>query len=173
MAKINGAVLETVAPPTARRRRTPEVEPETTGRVINGVAVVRETPVASNLPTGVPRRMTELAMADGSTLFGCADCPSVGQTRGEMMKHRQHEHTSGRSYPRSRKVEPVLPAHLAEITLAELMEAARTAADFGEAVARLEAERDEFRERAEVAERRLRKLTVALERAGFAPAVDD
>lgn len=106
----------------ARRRAAKaaaQAQPETSEeRTHNGVAIVREEPVKSPLPTGAPFRYSRLFLEDGEVVWGCRDCPEITNTRGEVMAHRNARH--GTRYGKKRAkvtVEPQADLDLFDMVL--------------------------------------------------------
>lgn len=131
---------------------------------VNGVKVLREVPI-EHLP-GKPFRISRLFLDDDTIAFACRDCLTVGQTRGDIMTHRNADHGAmmgrklGPADPtqKSRAKKPHLrpapdpivperadgtrPTSPMEMTLGEIMAIAPSLAALGDLVDKLESERD-------------------------------
>lgn len=117
---------------------------------VNGLAVVADEAAESPLPKrpdGSPvlyKRMRRLLLEDGSEVFGCALCDLTGELAVVRMHLKVHAEPK-QARPR--------------VDLSDLMDLARRL----QAVDRIQADRDEWRDRALKAEGELRKLRKALE----------
>lgn len=56
-----------------------------------GLAVVSEERIGS-LPNGAKFKISKLELADGSSAFACWECTVTGDTRGDIMAHRNADH---------------------------------------------------------------------------------
>ncbi len=153
--------------PGRRRGKQPEAP-----RTIGGVVVLSETPVPSNLPHSPPTKVIAINLADGNTLFGCADCADViDATRGEIMKHRAEKH--GKGWPGYlRPTKNTSAADLSAMlgmTIAEVLEMTSQAQSWAALNARLEDQVENWRDRAMTAERQVRNYEATFRRLGFIP----
>lgn len=57
----------------------------------NGVAVVSEERLG-NLPNGIKFKVSRLYLANGEVAHACWECTFTGDTRGDVMSHRNTEH---------------------------------------------------------------------------------
>lgn len=102
---------------------------------VDGKKVVKDEVLRSNLPAGPdglppPMKTTRvLTLEDGTVVYGCADCPTIGATRGEVRKHRNAEHgmsnptrRSPTSAPESTPQLPYPGPEMLGMTLLELLE---------------------------------------------------
>lgn len=102
---------------------------------VDGKRVVKDEVLRSNLPAlddGLPPAMHTtrvLTLEDGTVVYGCGDCETVGTTRGEIRKHRNQEHglssSTRRTAPAVENLAPSLPmpgAEMLGMTLYELLE---------------------------------------------------
>lgn len=140
----------------------------------NGLHIEREEPLMS-LPNA-PFRYTRLHLIDGSTAFGCRDCLTTTDTRGQMLVHRNAEHGARIGKKGARVKLPELgkreapdlvlapradgtpaPGDPMMMRVGELLALMPSIAALGDLVERLETERDEAV--AEVAENRIDKAT--------------
>ncbi len=122
-----------------------------------GVAVEREEQL-QNLPRA-PFRISRLYLVDGTTAYACRDCLFTGESRGEVMAHRNDEH--GASYGKARPKneiaplrgtpDPILPPREdgspaptapMEMTLGEFMALAPSITALGDLVDEAQRERD-------------------------------
>jgi hypothetical protein len=158
-------------------------------RVVNGQAVIADEPVLSNLPSKPPTKVRKLTLADKSVRYGCVQCPFTGANRDVVRVHFKREH--GESGPLPERVAPPTPNGVvperkasprgritvdpdaATMTLGELVQLATSATRFGAMIETEQALTAKWRKRAEDAEIKLRRLTVALDRAGFALKIDE
>jgi hypothetical protein len=102
----------------------PEPEPEKTPAKVpvlnrpthhNGVEVVKEHKLAS-LPNGAAFRISKLELADGTWAHACVDCLFTGETRGDIMAHRNAQH--GARYGKKRpKIEYVRDQGVLDLVL--------------------------------------------------------
>lgn len=177
------AVADVPAQPTKRRRVARlAVVAEPAARYVNGLKVVEERPVLSNLP--IPegrdpadfaiRGFTQLVMEDGSTLYACADC-DFADARGAVMKHRGKAHGARVSGRKSRTANAEIRGgavtdDVRSMSLGDVLAMADQLNQLGVVIDNVMAQRDEWKDRATAAETRLRKLTLALNRAGFVEA---
>jgi len=126
-------------------------------RRIDGVLVIAEQLARSSLPTppgGSPvlfKQITELLLEDGQTLYGCVHCDFVGDSAPQVRPHLR-VHRSGNAAPL---------AALNGMSVAELIGRAQ-------AWERLASERDEWKDRAQKAEKQLGTLRNALK--GLSPS---
>jgi hypothetical protein len=157
----------------------PETKPDTPPRIVNGQEVVSDEPDASPLTkvqgVFVPfRGRRVLTLADGSKTIGCADCDVTG-TRGQIMSHRMEKHGARKSGARGGAKQESTPPDTSWMSLpiGDVIELAQRLGGF-------EADLDRERDRADaaeqardIAERELRKIRRALEKAGFTVRVED
>lgn len=147
---------------------TPPAAPP--GRTVNGLAVVREERVESGLSSAgrpVHLRISLLTLIDDTQVHGCVDCTFVAETRGEVQAHRMAEHGPPVKRPGRPRAAGALPAEIAGMTLAELLELAANAAQWGAMFDQQAEQLRAERLRADAAEAELRRITAALARVGF------
>lgn len=164
----------------------PEVdtEPTTPARIVNGLKVIDIEPVYTGLKPrpGQPRIALKntviLVLEDGSKVFACADCDFTDPGRGPVMRHRGdvHGQNLGGWPGRKNKADAVQAAgkRLAmEMSLGDVLELGSKLDAYAVIMERQEERIAELRERAEVAERRLRIIAMRLEKAGLAWTTED
>jgi hypothetical protein len=167
-ARARRSAIRTAVPAFQEPRTDPEVVPEPDRPVEhNGIAIEREEPVPSPLPGAAPFKYSRLMLADGGSAFACRDCLFTGDTRGDVMAHRNAEHGARYGKRRPKVVyEPddditdlVLPPRadgpapdaLLEMTIGEHLAIAPTIKALGDLIDRLEQERDELAEQLKTA----------------------
>lgn len=151
-----------------RTRRKPEPGDKASAsvRIVDGLKVVAEEPVPSNLSrssrTGDPvaLRILRLRLEDGSERYACADCDFVAETRGSVQGHRSATHGSRRRSARRES----LPADVAGMTIAEMLVIVESAVTFADRVEEMEETIASWRSRALDAETDLRHVRSTLER---------
>lgn len=161
--------------PRTSRAKPPEAPP---ARTVDGHEVVEVREVKSGLPgkdgSGLVLKMRELVLDDGTSRFDCADCDQIEDKRGLMMRHRVAAHTSKKPIGRPQKSPAAgLPDSVRSMTLDTLIALAVQADTTGELVSSLTEQALADRSRAIEAENALRRLKLALGRAGFALAEAD
>lgn len=147
-------------------------------RMVDGQEVVSDEPERSPL-SGVwgkfipivGRRV--LTLKDGSTVFGCADCPETG-TRGDIMKHRVEKHGAAKSGARTpaRKA-PGPDLSWLGITIGDVIDLAQHLGSFEVELDRIRDERDAERSGRLAAEKELNQIKRALAKVGFVVKVDE
>jgi hypothetical protein len=160
------------------RGRKPEpAEPEEEPRYVNGLLVVADEPVPSNLPTtGEPkyyvgRRL--LTLEDNTQVYECAERDFVG-TEGEIAIHRSKAHGAGRPGRRKQTApEEVIPSEIRRMTIGELVHLARGIGDWENLFELKVAEAEGWKERALAAEAELHALQRLLGRAGYAKVEEE
>jgi hypothetical protein len=164
-----------------RRRKKPEEPAE---RLVDGLRVVADEPVATSLPhpPGKPpvtlKGYTRLTLEDGNQVFACADCSATGE-RGEIMRHRVDKHGAGRGGRRKGvdyaatqgKRSDELAAALG-MPLGEVLELAVEVNSFGTLIETLTAERDDWKNRYLASDQKLRRVQYYLDKLGFVPRED-
>lgn len=188
-ARKNGRRAVT-APPPVTFAAAGEPEPEVAAtvdetaapprRLVDGQEVVavdpEESPLSKHWGKFIPihgRRI--LTLADGSKVFGCADCPETG-TRGDIIRHRVEQHGAakpGANRPAGRKEAPALDLSWLNITIGEVVDLAQHVGGFETELDRIRDERDEERAGRLAAERELKQIKRALEKVGFVVKVEE
>lgn len=124
---------------------------------VGGKKVVKDEVLRSNLPAGPdglppPMHTTRvLTLEDDTIVYGCGDCETVGETRGDIRKHRNQEHglsNGNRRSPARETESPPLPYPSGEtlgMTLYEILELAASIADWEKVFGNQEAENDRLR----------------------------
>lgn len=155
---------------------TPPAEPEkpdTTPRIVNGQQVVSDEPDRSPL-TGVHGKFIPfhgrrvLKLADGSTVFGCADCDVTGE-RGAIMAHRIQKHGAKKPGNTGKKAAEAEPMDLGWLgmSIGELIDLAGHVGGVEAEIDRLREEVERERERRITAERTVTKYERAFAKLGF------
>lgn len=157
----------------------PELAADATPRIVNGLKVISDEPVASPLSKVqnrfVPfRGRRELTLEDGTKTFACADCEFTG-TPGEVTTHRVRDHGARKpgNPTGGRKADATPNLAWMGMTVGELIEVAGLVSGFESDLdsARDEAEREKALRVA--AETELRKIKRALEKLGFVLKVEE
>ena len=153
----------------------PSIEVEDpAARYVDGLKVVETEPVYTGLKPkpGFPRialkTIVTLVLADDSRVYGCVECDFANKARGEVMRHRAEAHGANLGgWGSRRKGEATVPPAALSITLGEVLGLSQNLQEYAMIIERQEVRIEELRERAEVAERRLRKIAFQVEKAGL------
>lgn len=142
------------------------IEDDAPEQTVNGIAVVNSV-TPENLP-GVQMGYTKLTLADDTVCFTCIDCDEfVSDNRDAVRRHRKLVHVQ------VTKRSANLPEVVQTMTIAQLLNAAQAGLSAGVLLERVEAERDQYRLDLTEMTKKYTSLTRALERAGFAPKLED
>lgn len=154
--------------------------PSTPVRRVDGLIVVSDEPLPS--PLSQPGKVVAfqalrlITLEDGSTVIGCRDCEVTG-SRGDVQRHRYHDHGAHRPGPKRRVLQPGgplgLPPEQLTLTLGDLLKLAAERDQWADMVATMEATVEHWKGRAETAEMWKRRTTLRLERAGITFKDDD
>ncbi len=150
---------------TAARPQRRNADKSPPVRVVDGLKVVSEEPVPSNLgntpgKSQVTLRILRLRLEDNTERYACAECDFIADTRGSVQGHRSAVHGSRRRSARRES----LPADVAGMTIAEMLVIVESAASFTERVEEMEETLANWRARAIEAETELRHMRSTLER---------
>ncbi len=139
-----------------------------TAEHVNGVKVIdvllAESPVKT--PTGRTihfKRMVELVLEDGSTVYGCTECDYTDSALGRIRSHLSREHWT-RPVPRkvtggARRSRPAATVDVAGLSVADLLNSAATQIEaLNDALQRVAEDRNTWKARALKAERAMAKL---------------
>lgn len=146
-------------------------------RLVDGVAVVKDEPELSPLPSkpGAPpiafKTRRVLTLADGTQTYACADCPEITGSKGDIVKHRVDQHGAGKGGARPKDSGP--SENVMRMTIGEVLRHAEQVDQWEAVVTATEARATTAEARAAAAESRLRKIDRALERAGFTLKVEE
>lgn len=154
-------------------------EPKSDPFVVNGLVVVRDEPVQSNLPAvdGKHRQawkgLRKLTLEDGSTTYKCADCDETG-TRGYLhAQHRPDAHGNGPVGRRKGRDNNILSDTVLAMSLGELFELANASEEWGTMFERLTESRDAWKARALTAEADLKKFEAVIGKLGYEKKEED
>lgn len=138
---------------------TTATEPNLVGQIVDGQLVVADDLAETGLSTPERpmhfKRIRKLTLADGTVVHKCTECDYV-RPRWEQVRPHLSKHTEP-------KVEDLIPASpLMEMSLGELVEVVKRVEIQGRHIDRLLTERDNWKTRAQDAERRLAAMRRAL-----------
>jgi hypothetical protein len=147
---------------------------------VNGQQVIKDEPVPLNIPASPGAAQgflgfRKLTLADNSVVFRCVDCPKEIGSRGELMVHRTRVHPAGgagRKTVVATVAKKSVSPELLDMSLGELFELRQSAEAWAVAQEHLTADRDHWKNRAQAAEMELRRITAAMDRAGFVRKVE-
>ncbi len=145
-------------------------------RLVSGIAVVKQRQDGTGEGASAGRLV--LSLADGSRVFGCADCQFTSDGRREMTLHRHEEHGGvlrGPDREGSDDDDPIpeLPEHLEDMTLGYLLELAREVRDWSATIESYRQQVEHWQTEARAAQAELRRVQRALARLGFQKIVDE
>lgn len=141
-----------------------------TAAMVNGRAVVATEPAASPLVNKsgpvLFTRIVRLLLDDGSESFGCTECDFSDARLGVVRQHVGRAHgpdgPADKPAPKNGRTPPTAKDHHLSLTIGELLDAGRQVAAMTEAIERLANDRDQWKDRARKAEKRLQTLRTAL-----------
>lgn len=139
----------TVHRPAFQEPMIPAVDPDRP-QEHNNIPVVREE-LMGNLPSGAKFKISKLHLSDGTDAFACRDCLYTGDTRADVMHHRNDAHGNkyGKKPPKvvfAKDPEPYelvlpprsegvpAPTNIMEMTVAELLALMPTIGALGDLV---------------------------------------
>lgn len=148
---------------------------------IDGFKIVSDEPMPSPLSTGAGNKpivfhgFRVLTLTDGSTRYGCGECPNSTDFVGslaEVRRHRSQRHGMRLGGARKRTGEPpelpgVIPLSLRMMPLGEVLDLAGQLNALGDLFAQLTSDRDEYKERALSAEMQVRRWERAFSSLGL------
>lgn len=164
-----------------------ESEPVTPARLVNGLKVMDVEPVFTGLKARVGqarialRNTVILVLEDGSRVYSCVDCDFADAARGVVMRHRGDTHGQNLGGWTNRRSKAEITAagngkvdkQAMTMTLGDVLELGSKLDAYAVVIERQEERLAELRERAEIAERRLRVIAARLEKAGLVWASED
>ncbi len=136
------------------------------GHTVDGKKVVEERQVQSPLSREGEnpvyfRRVVELVLEDGSSVFGCTECEYTNSSRTGVTTHLGIAHGTGKARRAAAQSDSPI-GHWEDVTLGEAVGMARRVDTLSNALDRMTEDRNEWKARARDAERDLGAIRRAL-----------
>lgn len=138
------------------------------GTVFDGSEVVAGERELSNLSARFGKPIYTgrlvLTLADGRTVYGCAECTVIAADRASIISHRRDCHVDGRQKPGPPKGSSYVSADVQAMAVGEALALLASASEWGQVFDTITADRNQWRDRALRAESSLRQTRSELER---------